>query len=116
MAVNNYAAIYKIICKDVCVLDIYVGKTMDFETRKNSHKNCTNNLNNNSILYSCIREHGGWDNWNIEIIEEYNNISQMDLHNRERYWILELKPSLNISIPLQLDILTQNNINNMYEC
>ena len=32
--------IYKIVCNDLNVKDIYVGSTTDFTKRKNKHKSC----------------------------------------------------------------------------
>ena len=109
---NNISAIYKIFCKDNNIIDIYIGKIRNFKKRKHAHKNCSYNLNNNLQLYTYIREHGGWNNWNMEIIEEYININDIDLHNRERYWIIELAPVLNSNRPIDI----YNNTNTKYEC
>ena len=37
--------IYKIVCKDVEVKDVYVGHTTHFIERKSRHKSCCNNKN-----------------------------------------------------------------------
>ena len=108
MEVHNYSVIYQISYKDNSIIDSYVGKTTDYEARKNAHKNGSNDLNNNLKLYKFIRDHGGWNDW--KIIEEFDNISDIGLHKRERYWIIELKTSLNCNIPSDIGNL------NYYEC
>ena len=47
--------IYKIVCNDLNVKDVYVGHTTDFTKRKASHKavfNCPNHHNYNCLLYT----------------------------------------------------------------
>lgn len=94
--------IYKICCKDINIIDIYIGSTTDFIRRKSSHKrNCNNdNLNGYNIyVYQFIRENGGWNNWDMVEIEKYIAIDNNDLHKRERFYIEELKATLNKVIP-----------------
>ena len=112
MEVHNYSFIYQISYKDNSIIDSYVGKTTDYEARKDAHKYASNDLNNNLKLYKFIRDHGGWNDWNMKIIEEFDNISDIGLHKKERHWIIELKPSLNGNIPFDID----NNNLNYYEC
>ena len=67
--------IYKITCKDPNVTDIYVGYTTNFIQRKHSHKqSCTNikSTNYKCKLYEVIRNNGGWNNWQMEIINIFN--------------------------------------------
>jgi len=90
--------IYKLCCLDQSITDIYVGQTTDFTKRKYNHKNnCYNETKREYIskVYKFIREHGGWDNWNMIQIEEYpcNNIREAEA--RETYWMKELKSTLN---------------------
>ena len=57
--------IYKIVCKDLSVKDLYVGHTTDFIRRKYKHISvCCNpeDKNYSSKLYECIRKNGRWDN------------------------------------------------------
>lgn len=96
--------IYKICCKDINITDIYVGHTTDLTRRRRQHKHSCNNENNknyNMNVYQFIRNNGSWDNWSVIPIEEYpcENVNQA--HIRERYWIEELKASLNRCIPLR---------------
>jgi hypothetical protein len=90
----NETIIYKICCRDTTIKDIYVGSTCNFTRRKARHK-CNCNGQDNSKVYKFIRENGGWDNWDMIMIEEYKCENKRQKDQRERYWIDELKPSLN---------------------
>ena len=100
----NYSKsiIYKICCNDPTVKDEYIGSTTNFRNRKWQHKYSCNKLNNekyNRRLYVFIRETGGWLNWSMIEIEKYDATDKRHLETRERYWIEELKSSLNNYIP-----------------
>ena len=67
---NTY--FYKICCKDITIKEIYIGQTTDFTRRKSCHKQSCNNANSlgyNIRLYKFIRENGGWDHWDMILIE-----------------------------------------------
>ena len=52
------------------IKDVYVGHTVDFVKRKNSHKlSCTHSKykNHTCKVYQIIRANGGWTNWKMEI-------------------------------------------------
>ena len=49
-------------------------------------------------LYNAINAAGGWENWDIEIVEEYPCLNSIEANNREQYWINELQASLNVQI------------------
>ena len=92
--------IYKLFCKDFD--EFYIGSTTNFHKRKIHHKTSCNNEKDkeyNAKKYQYIRNNGGYDNWNYEILElgEYQDKNCMK--NRERYFIETLKPSLNSDIP-----------------
>lgn len=94
--------IYKLVCNDLNITDIYIGHTTEFRRRKNEHKSrCCNptSLAYNFYKYQFIREHGGWDNWSMILIENYPCINKLEAEKRERYWIEELNATLNASIP-----------------
>lgn len=94
--------IYKLCCNDPEITDCYVGSTKNEKVRKNGHKNGCNNSNNKSHnfnVYQFIRENGGWDNWNMVRIEEFKFNVRAELHTRERYWLEQLKATLNKIIP-----------------
>ena len=72
--------------------NFYIGSTLDFNKRKSSHKHTCNNpelVSYNLKIYQHIRVNGGWDSWNMDIIEECEDIC------REIELIKEMKPSLN---------------------
>ena len=101
---TNYpkAHIYKLCCKDLDIPDIYIGSTINWRKRKYRHKNNCNNVSNkehNLYVYKFIREFGGWENWEMILIEEVNCNSKLELHKKERQHIEALKATLNIGIP-----------------
>lgn len=93
---------YKIECLDTNIKDCYIGRTTNIQHRKHKHKNCTINPNNteyNYYVYKFIREHGGWENWQIVQIscEEIQELEEAK--NREKYFYDTIKPTLNVQIP-----------------
>ena len=100
----NYknTVIYKIYCKDESISDIYIGHTTNFKQRNKLHKsNCNveSSKGYNYKIYKIIRENGGWDNWNMIIIENYPCENVDDARYRERYWIEKESSQLNVTIP-----------------
>ena len=93
--------IYKIVCKDIDIKDCYVGGTTDFVRRKSEHKNCTvkNTKKSNLYVYVFINQNGSWDNWEMIEIEKYDAADKLDSLKRERFWLEELKATLNKTIP-----------------
>ena len=94
--------IYKIVCKDITIKECYVGQTTNFTKRKYNHKSRCNNINDkiyNNYVYQFIRENGNWDNWDMVEVEKYDATDKLDAHKRERYWIEQLKATLNKNIP-----------------
>jgi hypothetical protein len=91
--------IYKIFCKDKSISDMYVGHTTSFIKRKYQHKLCCNNLNNKLKIYDTIRANGGWDNWEMIQIANYNCKNSEEARIKEQEHYEELEPTLNISPP-----------------
>jgi len=94
--------IYKIVCNDLSITDLYIGHTTDFTRRKNQHKNISNNENDkkyNLKVYQIIRDNGGWSNWNMIEIEKYECNDANEARTRERYHYELLKPNMNKQIP-----------------
>jgi hypothetical protein len=94
--------IYKIVCNDLSVTDVYIGHTTDFTKRKNAHKTCCNNQNDKSHnfkVYQMIRQNGGWDNWSIVEIEKFCCKDGNEAKARERYWLESLNSNMNTRIP-----------------
>lgn len=98
----NESIIYKLCCKDTEIKDEYVGSTTNFKLRKNGHKSCCMNVeskNHSLLVYQCIRQNGGFMNWDMVEVEKYSATDKKDLHKRERYWIELLKTTLNKTVP-----------------
>lgn len=59
----------------------YIGSTNNLTLRRHRHKsNCTNSngKNYNVPLYQYIREHGGWENWQMNLIYEGEDYKKME--------------------------------------
>ena len=94
--------IYKICCTDASIEEIYVGSTCNFSRRKRDHKSrCHNEAceQYKSYVYQFVRDHGGWANWDMIMIEEFSCDTKMQKERKERGWIETLKPTLNKAIP-----------------
>ncbi len=91
--------IYKIVCKDETIKDLYVGHTTNFVQRKYAHKTSSNNLNNTLKIYNAIRCNGGWGNWNMIEIAKYccKDSTEARIKEQEHYELL--KASLNSCPP-----------------
>ena len=95
--------IYKIVCNDLNVKDLYVGSTIDFRKRKYSHKSTCNNTadkNYHLHIYKKIREYGGWENWSMLEIEKFSCKDGNEARSRERVWFDELTATMNSQKPL----------------
>ena len=93
---NSY--IYKLCCKNVNIKEEYVGSTSNMRNRKYKHKqNCRNktSIKYNYLVYQFIRNNGGFENWDMILVEKYNATDNADLRKRERYWKEQLQSSLN---------------------
>ena len=94
---------YKILCKDSTIKDIYVGMTTNFVQRKRAHKQSCNNekaSDYNSKKYNAIRNAGGWDNWQMEIIGFHNCKDSYEAHKKEQEYFEMLGATLNSIEPL----------------
>jgi len=100
----NQSHIYKLCCKDTDIKEIYIGSTTNFTRRKCRHKSDCHNINSkqhNYKVYQFIREHDGFQNWDMVLIENVNCNTKLELHKIERKFIEELQPSLNKQLPLR---------------
>ncbi len=97
------SSIYKLCCRDTDITDCYVGSTTNFRTRKSQHKSSCNKENNSRIynlkVYQFIREHGGWDNFDMVLVEKVNVNDGNELKKEERKWIEQLNSTLNCQLP-----------------
>jgi hypothetical protein len=90
--------IYKIVCNNLNIKDIYVGHTTDFTKRKHCHKSRCNNENGKYytyIVYDTIRKNGGWDNWSMIEVEKFACNDGNEARKRERYWMEKTMANLN---------------------
>lgn len=114
---------YKIVCKNSLVIEMNVGATINFNQRKAQHKISCNNLTGGKAydlkVYRFIRENGGWDNWDMEIIENYDAIDGLDARKRERYLIESLQATLNSNMPVrtseELKLILKEKVKNYRE-
>jgi hypothetical protein len=90
--------IYKITCKDPSITDVYVGHTTNFVQRKNAHKQSCKN--DNCKLYTVIRDNGGWQNWNMEIVNFFNCHDHYEARKNEQEYFILLNATLNSIEPL----------------
>ena len=109
--------IYKITCNDSTISDLYVGHTTNFVQRKHSHKQtCINEKNPNykCKLYEIIRNHGGWENWKMEIINCFNCKNHYEARKKEQEYMLSLNATLNSNepylIPNPKEIIVKNKV------
>ena len=94
----NNNIIYKIVCKDLSITELYIGSTTNFIRRKYSHKRNSMNSELKDAtfkIYEIIRNNGGWLNWDMIEVERYPCADLNASRARERYWYEELKPTMN---------------------
>jgi len=94
--------IYKIVCNNLSIKESYVGHTTDMTKRKCSHKSSCNNekdRGHNYKIYKIIRENGGWDNWNMVLVEKFPCKDKYEACKREREVFEELDAKLNMVRP-----------------
>ena len=97
---NDYknSVIYRIYCKNPDITECYIGSTKCFEDRFYTHKSACNTKHNkihNLYLYQFIRENGGWNNFDREILEYYPCKDEEELKLKEQEYISKFKPTLN---------------------
>ena len=85
--------IYKIFCKDPTIKDFYIGSTLNLHSRMIVHKHHCKIKN--TILHTFIRNNGGWSNFTVEVLEEFDCIDSIEKRQRERDYIELLQPTLN---------------------
>ena len=83
--------IYKLCCDDTD--KFYVGSTKNRKERVRRHREASKV--ETSKVYQTIREFGGWENWRMVNIEEYECDGKREAEKREEYWRLNLKADLN---------------------
>jgi hypothetical protein len=93
--------IYKLVCRDINIKEIYVGATTNWVNRKGTHKN---NCNYEKFkVYQYIRDNGGWNNFIMVMIEKYPCETSQESAKRERYWTETLGATLNSNVQGRTD-------------
>lgn len=95
---NQKACIYKLVCKNPEKKEIYVGSTKNIHQRAYNHY--LTSINPNSKEYNVkknvyIRENGGWDNFELVKLCDFEYTERVELRKKEQEYIDALKPSLN---------------------
>tara|TARA_R110002072_G_scaffold133225_1_gene273695 strand:- start:218 stop:682 length:465 start_codon:yes stop_codon:yes gene_type:complete len=94
--------VYKICCNDPTITECYIGSSVDYKSRKSSHRFHTNKETSkkyNYPLYEKIRDNGGFENWSMIILANYNCNDKRELELKEREHFEIEKPTLNSRIP-----------------
>ncbi len=95
-------AFYRLVCRDITVTECYVGHTTNIVDRRYKHKSsCTNEKAKgyNLSVYQFIRRMGGWDNWQLLVIEQLAVFDDVAARLRERHWCEHYKATLNSNVP-----------------
>ena len=104
--------IYKIVCNDLNMKEVYVGSTTDFVRRKTHHKsNCMNNKC--TMIYTVINKNGGWKNWSMIEIEKYPCNDKREAESRERHHYELLQANLNSVCPFYDDVIISMQIHSV---
>ena len=93
---------YKIVCKDLNVKDCYVGHTSNFIKRKWAHKETCYNANSpayNLNVYRFIRDNGGFENFEMILVNTENCENRLEACKKEREYIEALNATLNKATP-----------------
>ena len=75
--VMSNVSVYEIVCNNESVQYKYVDYTTNYVKKKYFHKHNTSIGTN--LLYRQIRENGGWDNWQMRIVEvcDLSNVAEV---------------------------------------
>ena len=94
----NNSIIYKLVSNDITIKEFYIGSTVNFTRRKNGHKTRCNNPNEKSYnlkVYQFIRNNGGWQDWDMVLVEKVPCVDKLELRKIEREFMEKLGSSLN---------------------
>ena len=110
--------IYKIICKDKKITDLYVGHTTNFVQRKHSHKESCNSksVNFKCKLYNVIRNNGGWDNWEMIMLEFFNCKNSIEAKAKEQEYYEKLQINKEVISSQKNDSLNLNEVEEKFFC
>ena len=95
----NKSCIYMLRHKDDTELEnIYIGSTTNFKGRKHQHKTCCCNPNrkeHNYKQYQYIRANGGWNEWRMIWLEDYQCKTLRELRLREDQVMIQYENRIN---------------------
>jgi hypothetical protein len=93
---------YRLVCRDPTVKEVYVGHTTSEVDRRRLHKSDCHNEKGakfNLFVYRFIRDHGGFENWQLIVHEKRAVEDVIAARLRERHWIEIYKATLNKQVP-----------------
>ena len=96
---------YKIYCKVPEITDVYIGHTTNFVKRKTEHEQSCNHEKSASHkfkVYKFIREHGGWNNWKMEILGFKCCSNLREACEEEQRYYDEYIATLNTNLPIKV--------------
>ena len=108
----NDMCFYKIVCNDTSITDCYVGTTSNFQRRNNEHRQKCHNPNSGSYnfrLYKFIRDHGGWPNWSMILLDHVSHVDVNEARKMERTYVTQLCSTLNTQIPATTPLESRSN-------
>jgi len=114
----HYSYIYKIVCLDPNIDDFYIGSTVNLSSRYLSHIRCSLNKkkqNYSNKLYTFIRDSGGHENWDMQVIKKFKCENKRELEKEEQKYIDELKPSLNTGNPYKTKEEKEEQVKQWYQ-
>jgi len=83
------SVIYKITCKNPSIHFFHVGSSTNIPKIRYFHK--TNSIKGkDTLLYKTINENGGWDNWDLTVLEKCDSIAHTDVEKKENAWHQQL--------------------------
>ena len=109
---DKIKCVYKLKCRDKEIIEFYIGSSIDFNQRKQRHKDNSNNLYCRQYctpLYMFINVNGDFDNWEFEVIKEFKFITRKELTINEQYYKELLKPHLNSYNAYGIDVERNKN-------
>lgn len=93
----NKTIMYKLVCNDLNVKEIYIGHTTNWKQRKTLHKRDIDKKNDCKNIF--IRNNGGWENWSMIMIENYPCNNKLEACKRERELMEQHNNTINTNRP-----------------
>ncbi len=93
---------YRLVCRDPTVTECYVGSTTDEINRRRKHKSVCHNekaKGYNYYVYRFIRDHGGFENWQMLVHEKLAVADKTAAALREYFWCVHYNATLNSNVP-----------------